>query len=62
MKDFTFHGVEICIPARDGKEAYSKLCDALAAIEGADWHTDTYSEDGKGGEPKWTTELFPEAP
>lgn len=60
----TFHNVTVVIEGTDPREAYTKLCDAIASIEGADLFTDTYRyQSGRGptreGE---TSELFPSAP
>lgn len=39
--NITFFHVTITVPAEDAKQAYTKLCEAFAAI-GGDWETDTF--------------------
>jgi len=59
---FTFQNVLVSIPAKDGKEAYAKLCDALSKVIGTgrygDFQTTTYSIDGSE-EKRSTQEIFP---
>jgi hypothetical protein len=55
--DTTFHNVLITISAETSKEAYTKLCNALASID-AEYVTDTYSE-GSSFEEESTAKLFP---
>jgi hypothetical protein len=63
-QEITFYNVTITVPLggeRDAaKNAYTKLCEALASI-GADWETDTFttSTDPKDGHVS-TDVLFPE--
>lgn len=59
MKDFTFQNVTIVIEEENGKEAYTRLCNALNKIPGCEWWTSTYNEDGVEGEYS-TEQLFPE--
>ena len=54
----SFQNVTITIQAPTSREAYEKLCTALASID-AEWTTDTFSVDG--GEDRCTSELWPDA-
>jgi hypothetical protein len=54
----SFQNVTITIQAATPREAYEKLCMALASID-AEWTTDTFSVDG--GENRCTSELWPDA-
>jgi hypothetical protein len=54
----SFQNVTITIQAATPREAYEKLCTALASID-AEWTTDTFSVDG--GEDRCTSELWPDA-
>ena len=54
----SFQKVTITIQAATPREAYEKLCTALASID-AEWTTDTLSVDG--GEDHCTSELWPDA-
>jgi hypothetical protein len=55
-REFTFYNVTITLLAEDGAQAYTKLCNGLAAM-GGEWTTDTYST--ASGHEQPTTELFP---
>ncbi len=57
-KKFTFNNVRITISAPEALRAYADLCNGLSGI-GAEWDTDTYSQEGVVGE-RSTVELFPE--
>jgi hypothetical protein len=54
----SFQNVTIAIQAATPREAYEKLCTALASID-AEWTTDTFSVDR--GEDSCTSELWPDA-
>jgi hypothetical protein len=54
----SFQNVTIAIQAATPREAYEKLCTALASID-AEWTTDTFSVDGS--EDRCTSELWPDA-
>ncbi len=54
----SFQNVTITIQAATPREAYEKLCTALASID-AEWTTDTFSIDG--GEDRCTSELWQDA-
>jgi hypothetical protein len=54
----SFQNVTITIQAATPREAYEKLCTALASID-AEWTTDTFSVDG--GEDHCTSELWADA-
>jgi hypothetical protein len=54
----SFQNVTITIPAPTSREAYEKLCTALAYID-AEWTTDMFSVDGS--EDRYTSELWPDA-
>jgi putative lipoic acid-binding regulatory protein len=54
----SFQKVTITIQAATPREAYEKLCAALASID-AEWTTDTFSVDGS--EDRCTSELWPDA-
>ena len=54
----SFQNVTITIQAATPREAYEKLCTALASID-AEWTTDTFSVDR--GEDSCTSELWPDA-
>lgn len=56
----TFNNVTITIPSTDSREAYTLLCNALASI-GAEWQTDTYTNDQTDDRFLPTSELFPES-
>jgi len=59
MRYFEFQNVRIGIRAKNGKEAYTKLCNALAGIH-ADFSTDTFTRTDKEDEkPQPTSKLFP---
>ena len=53
-----FQNVTITIQAATPREAYEKLCTALASID-AEWTTDTFFVDGSGD--RCTSELWPDA-
>ena|ERR1017187_2886380 len=53
----SFQKVTITIQTATPREAYEKLCTALASID-AEWTTDTFSVDG--GEDHCTSELWPD--
>ena len=53
----SFQKVTITIQAATPREAYEKLCAALASVD-AEWTTDTFSVDG--GEDRCTSELWPD--
>lgn len=59
LAEVTFYNVSICIPAPSPELAYTRLCEALAAI-GADWQTDTYSLPGGNAQP--VSDLYPPEP
>ena len=54
----SFQNVTITIQALTSREAYDKLCTALASID-AEWTTDTFCVNG--GEDRCTSELWPDA-
>ena len=54
----SFQNVTITIQAAAPREAYEKLCTALASID-AEWTTDTFSVGG--GEDRCTSDLWPDA-
>ena len=54
----SFQKVTITIQTATPREAYEKLCTALASID-AEWTTDTFSVDGS--EDRCTSELWPDA-
>ena len=54
----SFQKVTITIQAATPREAYEKLCTALASID-AEWTTETFSVDGSEG--RCTSELWPDA-
>lgn len=60
--EFNFLNVAISVSAPSAEEAYTKLCNGLAAID-ADWQTDVYTnaEDVEGISERSTSELFPKA-
>ncbi len=58
MKEYHFHNVEITIAAASGKEAYRKLCTALATLlPDVEYTTNTYSIENEENE-RSTEELF----
>jgi len=54
----SFQNVTITIPSPTSREAYDKLCTALASID-AEWTTDTFCVNG--GEGHCTSELWRDA-
>jgi hypothetical protein len=56
--EVTFHNVTITIKAKSPREAYDKLCDALAHLPGvlSEFTTDTYTADN--GDQGYTSELW----
>lgn len=58
--EWTFQGVAITLSAPTAKEAYTKLCEGLAAM-GADWETDVYhrTDDVEGINERDCSELYP---
>ena len=54
----SFHNETITIQALTSREAYDKLCTALASID-AEWTPDTFCVNG--GEDRCTSELWPDA-
>lgn len=71
MATFSFTNLTLWIDAKDGKEAYQKLCNMVASYNASEglpedtigYETDTYAcEDGEGSSPyqqRSTTELMP---
>lgn len=57
--DTTFNNVTITIPSVDSREAYARLCSALASID-AEWQTDTYTNDETDDRFRPVCELYPE--
>jgi hypothetical protein len=57
LPEVTFHNVTICFPTTNAKDAYTALCEALAALGEVEWNTSTYDFNGHSGE---TSELFPQ--
>jgi hypothetical protein len=56
LPETIFHDVEITIPAANAREAYDRLCAALALI--GEWETSTYTE-AETSDAYPTTELYP---
>jgi len=57
---YTFHNVTVSVRAKDGKAAYTALCDLLATAERVvDFATDVYTVNDDQ-DPHSTTELFPD--
>ncbi len=55
-----FNNVTISIVAKDSKEAYTKLCNALDTLRpNVEWRTDTYQVEGSID--RSTAELFPKS-
>lgn len=54
--DVTFHNVTVTVNAKDPKQAYALLCEALSNIE-CEYYTDTYEVESKSGSVR---ELWPD--